>query len=535
MPSTYRLGLFLACTLVLSGCGGGGADNSGGGVLAPPAPTKYSIGGSVSGLTGTGLVLQINSGNDLAIPSNGTFSFVNVLDANVSYTITVKTQPSGQHCNVTSGTGTAGSPSVVPASVDCGPQVGRFLFVPNIGSNDISAYSVHTDTGALTPVAGSPFAAGHVAPSLGAIDPAGKYFIVTGRGAANAPPRVSVHAINATTGALAAVAGSPFDLSHNPTPPNGATVATYRPLIHPSGAFGYTATIPGDRIYGASLDAGTGALSEIAGMPVTFGGGVGVGLLIYNAGGTRLYAPHVQGPTLGTPGQISVFGVNAPSGALTPLGTWPTGGSTPSVPALSADGKVLVVANASSGTVASFLVDATAGTLTPVAGSPVSTGASTNIVTNVVWHPGKPFVYATNTQDDPTPSSIAAYTVDTTTGVLTPAGAPVTTSGTGAFIGAVDRSGKYFYVSNRTSNSIAAFAIDATTGVLTAVTGSPFTAPAGASSITFDPSGRYLYVANSGAGSVSAYRINPANGVLTLVNTVAAGTQPSFGILYGLQ
>ena len=104
-----------------------------------------------------------------------------------------------------------------------------------------------------------------------------------------------------------------------------------------------------------------------------------------------------------------------------------------------------------------------------------------------------------------------------------------------AVVGAVDRTGRFFYVSNRGSNSIAAFTIDQTTGALTAVSGSPFATQAQPSGITFDPSGKYLYAANGGAASVTAYAINATSGALTVVNTAPAGTIPSFAITYGLQ
>ena len=35
----------------------------------------YTIGGTVSGLTGTGLVLQDNGGNNLTVSANGSFKF----------------------------------------------------------------------------------------------------------------------------------------------------------------------------------------------------------------------------------------------------------------------------------------------------------------------------------------------------------------------------------------------------------------------------------------------------------------------------
>jgi 6-phosphogluconolactonase (cycloisomerase 2 family) len=37
---------------------------------------------------------------------------------------------------------------------------GRFVYATNNASNDISAYVIDSNTGALTPVSGSPFAAG---------------------------------------------------------------------------------------------------------------------------------------------------------------------------------------------------------------------------------------------------------------------------------------------------------------------------------------------------------------------------------------
>src|SRR4051794_4530001 len=41
-----------------------------------------------------------------------------------------------------------------------GTSSSAFLYVANSGGNDISAYGVNTTTGVLTPLAGSPFAAG---------------------------------------------------------------------------------------------------------------------------------------------------------------------------------------------------------------------------------------------------------------------------------------------------------------------------------------------------------------------------------------
>lgn len=87
---------------------------------APPA--NFSIGGSISGLAGSGLVLQLNGGNDLAIPAGASsFSFANPLVDGSPYTVSVRTQPGNpqQTCSVGSGSGTLAGANVSNVSVTC--------------------------------------------------------------------------------------------------------------------------------------------------------------------------------------------------------------------------------------------------------------------------------------------------------------------------------------------------------------------------------------------------------------------------------
>jgi hypothetical protein len=70
------------------------------------ATGQFAIRGTVSGLTGSGLVLQNNGGNDLPISANGAFSFANRLIDGATYTVIVRTQPSGQNCVVRNPSGT---------------------------------------------------------------------------------------------------------------------------------------------------------------------------------------------------------------------------------------------------------------------------------------------------------------------------------------------------------------------------------------------------------------------------------------------
>ena len=82
------------------------------------APATYSIGGTVSGLSGT-VVLQDNGGNDLSVSSNGPFTFSTPLPVGAAYNVTVKTSPSGQTCTAANASGTVASANVTTVAVTC--------------------------------------------------------------------------------------------------------------------------------------------------------------------------------------------------------------------------------------------------------------------------------------------------------------------------------------------------------------------------------------------------------------------------------
>ena len=94
-------------------------DWSGGDVGAPPR-AGFSVGGSVSGLSGT-VVLQDNGGDDLSVSSDGGFTFGSLVGGGGSYDVTVKSSPSGQLCSVSGGSGTVGSANVTSVAVSCVP------------------------------------------------------------------------------------------------------------------------------------------------------------------------------------------------------------------------------------------------------------------------------------------------------------------------------------------------------------------------------------------------------------------------------
>lgn len=83
------------------------------------APDSFSVGGTVSGLTGAGLVLQNNGGDDEAIATDGPYVFGTDLEDGSTYAVTVSSQPAGQTCTVSNGTGTVNGADVTNVNVAC--------------------------------------------------------------------------------------------------------------------------------------------------------------------------------------------------------------------------------------------------------------------------------------------------------------------------------------------------------------------------------------------------------------------------------
>lgn len=80
---------------------------------------SYTLGGSISGLTGAGLVIANNT-DTISVASSGTaFTFAQKLGASESYSVAVKTQPSGQTCTVSNASGAIATQSVSNVAITC--------------------------------------------------------------------------------------------------------------------------------------------------------------------------------------------------------------------------------------------------------------------------------------------------------------------------------------------------------------------------------------------------------------------------------
>jgi 6-phosphogluconolactonase len=338
------------------------------------------------------------------------------------------------------------------------PLRAQFAYVANFNSNNVSGYAIDPSTGALTAIAGSPFAAGSF-PRWVAVDPSGKFVYVVNEGDKN----VSGYTIDPSTGALTAIAGSSFTTGGDPR----------SMAVDPSGKFAYVADFIGN-VLGYTINPSTGALTTIAGSP--FAASVGVNSVTVDPSGMFVYAANED--------DNNVFGytINPSTGALTAIAGSPFAAGIGAISvAVDPSGMFAYVANAQvigqNGNVSAYTIDPSTGALTTIAGSPFAAGQGPQ---SVAVDPSGKFAYVANLG-----GGVSGYTIGPTTGALTPiAGSPFA-AGNGPNIGAVDPSGKFAYVTNFSGNNVSGYTIDPSTGALTAIAGSPFAAGGEPFSVAF--------------------------------------------------
>jgi 6-phosphogluconolactonase len=186
-------------------------------------------------------------------------------------------------------------------------------------------------------------------------------------------------------------------------------------------------------------------------------------------------------------------------------------------------------------TISMYTINPTTGVLTPTTPATVPTGWCPQ---GIAIDPLGRFVYTANSND----SSVSMFTINQTTGVLTPATpASVSTMIPGELLSqpgflTVDPSGKFLYVSALDSEdaSVSMFAIDQTTGLLTPTSPATVLTAGIPFQVTVAPSGKFAYVVNNMAGgdytvAVSQYTVDSTTGILTESQSfgVSAGNAPT--------
>ena len=132
----YSVVFWLYLALVVTGCKGTTTNGT--------TANAFSVSGVVSGLSGT-LVLQNNGGDDLSITSNGTFAFASRVPDNTPYSVSIKTEPTGQACIVSNGTGTISGQDVTNVIADCRTAPGTTYQTYKLTASDAQAYEFGYD------------------------------------------------------------------------------------------------------------------------------------------------------------------------------------------------------------------------------------------------------------------------------------------------------------------------------------------------------------------------------------------------------
>jgi 6-phosphogluconolactonase (cycloisomerase 2 family) len=336
-----------------------------------------------------------------------------------------------------------------------GPE---YVYTSNFGDFTISGFSVNAETGKLTKIKGSPFPAG-IGPEAFAASRNGKFlYLSVGEWSEGGPCGNDL--AEATSFGIAAATGTLSQLDN-------VTLPDYCPsdlIVDRTGKF----------VYVALIDWGPPKIGAIAGLKTKAG-------ILTPVDGTPFLSP-----------------IEAPAGQGTAIGAL----------ALSHDESVLYASDPNDATgILIFDRDTSSGTLTFRA----AFDSESPLGPIAITPSGKYLVAA-----PPVGSGMYVYSIGAN-GDLTPVPGSPFASPDNNYVSAMSISPNGKFVAVAEQGGIVVEEITPKNGVLTLVPGSPFGGyfPL---AITFDPSGEFLYVPGT------AYRIDPETGVLTKVGTFKTGS-----------
>lgn len=225
-------------------------------------------------------------------------------------------------------------------------------------------------------------------------------------------------------------------------------------------------------------------------------------------------------------GGVSAFAIE-PSGHLRFLNEVASGGADPCYVSLDKNGKYVLVANYTGGSVSVFPVqqDGSVGAATAFI---QHKGSGPNRERQEAAHahwieasPDNRFAIAADLGLD----ELLVYHFDATTGKLTANDPPFakTEPGAGPRHVAFARNGKFAYAINELQSTVTVFAYDAANGILDplqtiSTLPKEFSGENTAAEIAVHPNGRFLFASNRGHDSIAVFSIDKANGTLRLVD-----------------
>ncbi|HEV2100406.1 MAG TPA: beta-propeller fold lactonase family protein, partial [Stellaceae bacterium] len=445
------------------------------------------------------------------VSQNGSFTFATSLATATSYTVTVSTQPTGQTCTVTNGTGTTASANVTNVAVGCSAvaaSVGKFAYTASYGPGTIASFTINSTSGQLTATAGSGISDG-THPAAVSLAPNGKFAF----SASTNGTEIQAYTIDQTSGELTLVGSYSTGFSVGSTYPDIA--------VDPQSTYLYIASYGDDKVAGFAINATTGALTALPRSPYTAGAGT-ASIPAFSPDGNYLYVMD-QGSTGTGANSVSGYAIGS-DGSLTALAGSPfPAGTKPSWIVFTPDGKYAYVSNSGEDTISGYSVSS--GVLTPRATPKFATDENPQDLT---MDASGTHLYA------PVASGSTAGAVDwfpiNSDGTLG-AKSSIPAGVTPIYL-AIDPTAAFAYVASKGGAEVYGYSISATTGALTALATSPFSTGAGSlpQFITIDPSGKFGYTANEGTANVSGFAIDSTSGKLTAVpnSPFPVGAQPIF-------
>ena len=278
-------------------------------------------------------------------------------------------------------------------------------------------------------------------------------------------------------------------------------------------------------IYLLRLSPATGALS-IAGVAAET---VNPSFIALSPNGESAFAVNEIGDVDGKPGgMVTAFGRAAP-GTLGATSTESTRGAAPCYVSTDRSGRLLFVANYSSGSVAMFPILANGG-IGAMSGLIQHHGHGPDAERQEGPHahcaipdPANKFVLVADLGLD----RIMVYRFDAGAGTLgtSTSAQGMLAPGSGPRHLAFHPGGRVVYVTNELNSTVSAFRYEPETGSLTelqtvpAVSGS--TVPNAPADIHLHPSGRFLYMSNRGHNSITVFAIDAGSAMLTPVQVVS--------------
>jgi 6-phosphogluconolactonase (cycloisomerase 2 family) len=371
----------------------------------------------------------------------------------------------------------------------------------------VHSYSVNQLSGGLTEAPGSPFNAG-LSPNQIAVDPSGRFVYVLNSESED----ITGFSVDASTGTLSTLPGSPFPIG---SPPLSLQPTTF--AIDPTGRFLYvsagTDSVGAVQTYNIleyTIDGATGVLAPAAGSPVVQG--TLATSISFSPSGN--YAYMAQTGTIGSGQPFLVYSMNFVTGNLTEVGAVQPG-ATAGQSIVDPSGRFLYWIDPLATKVAAFTINSENGSGTQIPGSPYP-------ITAMPWrlaiNPAGSALYVAERD------GISAFQIDPRTGGLAPVSGSPFDPGTNPLFFVLDPSGKFGYATATTSAAggvtfaqILGYSVNPTSGALT-----PFSSAAWTDSAQFSGGYRLAIAYASPATS------NPVPMIASISPSTANGGGPAF-------